>query len=76
MISPLVTAQMWAFWGFETLELQANGRHTGFERFFDSASQNQILEKNIANKIRRALDIAISTADNLMHDAILKAMYK
>ena len=60
----------------ETLEQQTKGQHNDFERFVDSASQNQLIENNYDYKIRRALDNAVSTVKNCMHDAILTAMYK
>ena len=58
----------------ETLEQQTNGQHSGFERFIDSASQNQVIEVNFDNKIRRVRDNAISTVENRMQDAFSTAM--
>ena len=58
----------------ETSEQQTNGQHNGFERFIDSASQNQVIETNIDDKITIALDNAISIVEKYMHDAILAAM--
>ena len=60
----------------ETLEQQANGQHNDFESFVDCASQNQVIEYNIDDKIRRALDNAFSTVENRMHEVIVTAMYK
>ena len=63
--------------GKETLEQQTNAhQRTGFERFVDIASQNQVPENNIDDKIGRAVDNAILTVENLMHDAIWTAMDK
>ena len=52
--------------GNETLEQQATGQHKGFERFFESASQNQFIKNNIGDKIKRAVDNAVSAVENLM----------
>ena len=60
----------------ETLEQQTNGQHNDFERFVDSASQNQAIENNIDGKIRRAVDSAVVIVENCMHDTILTAMDK
>ena len=63
--------------GNETLEQQTNAHQgTGFERFVDIACQKQVPENNIDDKIGRAVDNAILTVENLMHDAILTAMDK
>ena len=60
----------------EALEQQTNGQHNDLERFVDSASQNQVKENNIDDKIRRAVDEAVLTVKNCIHDAILTAMDK
>ena len=60
----------------ETLEQQTNAKHNVFENFIDSASQNEVIENKIDDKIRKALDNAISTVKNRMHDAILTAIDK
>ena len=58
----------------EISQHQVKGQHIDFEKFIDSASQNQVIESNIDDIIRRALDNAVSTVKNCMHDAILTAM--
>ena len=45
-----------------------------FERLVDSASQNQVIENNVDGKIRRAVDNAVLTDENRMHDGIATAM--
>ena len=60
----------------ETLEQHNNGQHNNLERFFDSASQNQVIENNIDDKIRRGVNDAVLIVENRMHDAILIAMDK
>ena len=63
--------------GNEILEPQTNsrsnnlGRSTIGETF---AGQNQVLEKNFDDKIRRAVDNTVMTVKTRMHDAILTAM--
>ena len=58
----------------ETLKPQVNGRHEHFERFVDSASQNQVIGSNTDEKNRDAVDTAVNAVENLMHDAILTAI--
>ena len=60
----------------ETLEQQTKGQHIGFEKFHDSASQNQVVEIIFDNKDRRVLNNAISTVENRMEDAFSTAMDK
>ena len=60
----------------ETLEQQTNGQHDDFEAFVGNASQNQVMEKIIDDKIKRAVENAVLTVENCMHDAILTAMCK
>ena len=61
----------------ETLEQQRNGSHIDFEVFDNSSSQTQVVENNIVNIIRGAVDKAVLTVKNRMRDAaILKAMDK
>ena len=60
----------------ETFEQQTNGKHNGLERFVDSASQSQVIENDIDDKFRRAVDNAVLTVENRMHDAILTPMDK
>ena len=60
----------------ETLEQQTNGPNNDLEKFVGSSSQNQVKENNIDDKIRRAVDNAVLTVGNCMHDAILTAMDK
>ena len=40
----------------ETLQQQTNGQQSDFERLVDSVSQNQVIEENIDDKIRKAGD--------------------
>ena len=58
----------------EALEQQTNGQHNDLEGFVDNAGQNQVKENNIDDKIRRAVNDAVSTVEKCMHDAILTAM--
>ena len=60
----------------ETLEQQTYGQHNDFEKFVDSASQNQLIEKITDDKIRTAADNAVLTVENRMHDALLTAIYE
>ena len=60
----------------ETLEQQTNGQDNDFERFVDSTSQNQVIESNIDNKIKRVVENTVTTVENRMLDAILAAMDK
>ena len=63
--------------GNETSEPQTNGRYNNFERIVhgeNSTSQNQVIGNNIDDKIRKAVDNAVSTVEKCMHDAILTAM--
>ena len=53
-----------------------NIQHNDFERFVDSASQNQVIENNIDDKIKRAVHSTVLTVQMCMHDAILTAMGK
>ena len=59
----------------ETLEQQTKGEHYGCERIVDSASRNHAVEKN-EDKIRRAVDNAVFTVQNRLHDAIMTAIDK
>ena len=43
----------------ETLGQQTNGQHNDFDRSVDSASENHIIEKEIDDKIRKAVDNAV-----------------
>ena len=45
--------------GNETLEPQTNGLYKDFERIVDSASQNQVIENNVGDKIGKAVDNAV-----------------
>ena len=61
--------------GNETLEEQQNiGQQNDFERFVDSACQNQVIENIIDDKIKRAVNNAVFTVKKCMHEAILTAM--
>ena len=60
----------------ETLEQHNNGQHNDFERFVDSASQDQVIENNIDDKIGKRVNDAVLIVENRMHDAILIAMDK
>ena len=60
----------------ETIEQQTDGNFIDFERIVDSASQNQVIRNSIDNKIRKAVDNAVMTVENGMHDATLTAMDK
>ena len=42
--------------------------------FENSASQAQVIEKNITDKIRKEVDHAVMAVENRVHDAILTAM--
>ena len=59
-----------------TLEQQTNGNYNNFEKAVDRASQNQVIENNIDDKIGKAVDNAVMTVENCMHDAIFTAMDK
>ena len=63
--------------GNDTLEPENNGSFNNAERIINggnSAFQNQVLENDIDDKIRKAVDNAVLTVGNHMHDAILTAM--
>ena len=60
----------------ETSDQQNNGQHNVFERFVDSASQNQVTENKIDDKNRRFVDHAVLTVENCMHKTILTVMEK
>ena len=60
----------------ETLQQQTKGQHNDFERFVDSASQNQLIETYIDDKVRRATDNAVLVVQNRMHDATLSRLTK
>ena len=63
--------------GNETLKLQVNGRYNNAERIFNgetSACQNQVVENNIDDKIRKAVYDTVMTVKNRMHDLILTAI--
>ena len=60
----------------ETLEQQTYGQHNDFEKFVDSGSQNQLLEKTTDDKIKTAADNVVLTVENRMRDALLTAMDK
>ena len=60
----------------ETLEQQTNGQHNNVERFVDSAIQNQVIENYFNHRIRRAVNNALLTVENRMHNTILTAMDK
>ena len=60
----------------ETLEEQTNGQHNYLERFVDSESQNQVIEKSVDDKIRRLVDNVDSTVEICGQDAILTALDK
>ena len=59
------------------LESQTNGCYNNFEKILDgenSACQIQVIENNIDYKITKAVDNAVKTGKNCMHDACLTAM--
>ena len=58
----------------ETLEQLTIGQHNDFERFVDSASQNQVIEIIIDDKVRKAVDNAVLTVGNRMHDGLSTGM--
>ena len=63
--------------GNETLQLQKNGSSNNFWRVTvgeNSACQNQVIENNTDDKIRKAVDTATMTVENRVRDAILTAM--
>ena len=60
----------------ETSEQQTNSQHNDFQRFVDTANQNQIIDNDIDDKIRKAVENAAWTVENRMNDAILTAMDK
>ena len=58
----------------ETSKQQTNGQKNDYEKLVDSASQNKVIGSNIDDQIRKAVDNAVMTVENHMHDAILTAM--
>ena len=60
----------------ETSEQQTNGEYNTFEKFVGSSSQKQVKEIIIDDKDRRAIDSAVTTVEDCMHDEILTAMDK
>ena len=61
----------------ETSEPHVNARYNNAEKNINGerrACQNQVIENNIDDKIRKAVDNAVMTVGNRMHDAILSAM--
>ena len=60
----------------ETLERHTISQPNDFESFVDSASQNRVIEKNIDDKIRKAVNNAVTSVENRMHDAILAGLDK
>ena len=58
----------------QTLEQQTKCQHDDFEIFVYRARQNKVIENNIYEKIRKAVDSAVTTVENGMHDANLTAM--
>ena len=60
--------------GNDTLEPQTNGHYNDFERIIDNARQKQVIGNSIDDKIRKTVDNAVLTVENLMHDAILTTM--
>ena len=63
--------------GNETLGPQSNNCFNNVVRSVDgenSTCQNQIIETNIDDKIRKAVDNAVMTIDVRMHDAILTGL--
>ena len=60
----------------ETLEQQTNGQHNDFERFFESACQNQFRQNNVDDKIRKVPNNAVWTVESREHDVILTAIDK
>ena len=57
-------------------EQQANGQLKDFERYVDSASQNQVIKNNVGHKIRRPVNNAVSTDKNRRYDGISTAINK
>ena len=63
--------------GNETLQPQANGRYDNAEKTFYGENityQNEVIENNIDDKLRKLVDVAVLTVENRMHDAILTAL--
>ena len=58
----------------EDVEQKTNLQANDFERFDNSARQNQIIENDIDDQITRAVSSAVMTVENRMHDAILTAI--
>ena len=63
----------------ETLESQTDDNFKNPVRIVDessesSACQNQVVGKNFDDKIRKAVDNAVRTVENRMHEVILTAM--
>ena len=61
----------------EILEPQINGFSTNFGSITaggNSPCQDQIIENYSDDKIRKAVDNAVTTVENRVHDAILTAM--
>ena len=58
----------------KTSEHHTNGQPNDFERCVNNGSQNQVIEKSIDDKIRKAVDKAALVVKNCMHDAKMTAM--
>ena len=61
----------------ETLESQTSSRLNNLRRITvgeDSECQNQVIENTIYDKIREAIESAVLTIENRIHDFILTAM--
>ena len=58
----------------ENLEQQTNAQPDDFERVEKSVRRNQVIENNIDEQIRRAVNNGVMTVKNHMHDAILTAI--
>ena len=56
------------------MDKQTNGQPTDFKRVYNSARQNQVLEKNFADQITGAVSSAAMAFGNSMNDAILTAI--
>ena len=61
----------------EALQQQTKGPFNNFEKITvgeNNKCQHQVIEKNNNDKIRKAVDIAVMTFENQVHDSILTTM--
>ena len=58
--------------GNETLEPQANGRYNNFDKIV--AGENSAWQNKVIENIRKAVNSAVMTVENRMHDAVFTAV--